>query len=144
MPPPLPPRMLEGLPESCGAVCALRSYETTVLMSLDDTLAVRRSTARARLTCVDSCIRLSRTSPEHRAQLTLRSLTRPPEVSVSHSDSPLRRSIGLSGLIWWVIVVAATIAVGAAFSAGRYAMGSAAVVFLVAAVVLGFRAQRHR
>lgn len=63
---------------------------------------------------------------------------------MSHSESPVRRSIGLSGFIRWIIAVAATIAVGAAFSAGRYAMGIAAAVFMVAAAVLGFRARRHR
>lgn len=59
-------------------------------------------------------------------------------------DSPLRRSIGLAGAIWWLIAVAAMIAVGAAFSAGRYWMGAVAVVFFVGAAALGFRARSAR
>lgn len=58
--------------------------------------------------------------------------------------SPLRRSIGLTGIIRWLIAAGAVIAIGAAFADGHYALGIAGVVFLVAAVVLGYRAWRAR
>ncbi len=63
---------------------------------------------------------------------------------MSQRVPPTRRSIGLSGLIWWLIAVGAMIAIGAAFSAGRYAMGVTAAVFMVAAALLGIRARRER
>ena len=59
-------------------------------------------------------------------------------------DSPLTRSIGLSGVVRWLITVAAVIAVGAAFANGRYALAIAGLVFLVAAAWLGYRAWRAR
>lgn len=62
---------------------------------------------------------------------------------MSQDVPPIRRSIGLSGLIWWIMAVAAMIAIGAAFSAGRYTMGVVAAVFVVAAAILGFRARRE-
>lgn len=58
--------------------------------------------------------------------------------------SPLKRSIGLSGVIRWLIAVVAVIAIGAAFADGQYALAIAGVVFLVAAVALGYRAWRAR
>ena len=63
---------------------------------------------------------------------------------MTQRESAFRRSIGLTGLIWWIIAVAAMIAIGAAFSTGRYAMGVSASVFMVGAAVLGFRARRDR
>lgn len=63
---------------------------------------------------------------------------------MSQTDSPLRRSIGLSGVIRWFIAAAAVIAIGAAFADGHYALAIAGVVFLVAAVALGYRAWRAR
>ena len=60
------------------------------------------------------------------------------------SDAPLRRSIGLSGLIRWLIAAAAVIAIGAAFAAGRYLLAACGLVFLAAAVTLGVRAWRAR
>jgi hypothetical protein len=59
-------------------------------------------------------------------------------------DSPLRRSIGLSGVIRWLIAAAAVIAVGAAFAAGYFALAIAGLVFFVTAVGLGYRAWRAR
>ncbi len=56
--------------------------------------------------------------------------------------SPLTRSIGLSGLLRWIVAVAAVIAIGAAVSERRYALGAAGALFLVAAIVLGYRARR--
>ena len=60
------------------------------------------------------------------------------------TDSPLKRSIGLSGVIRWLIAVAAVIAIGAAFADRRYGLAIAGVVFLVAAVALGYRGWRAR
>lgn len=59
-------------------------------------------------------------------------------------DSPLTRSIGLSGVIRWLIAAAAVIAVGAAFAAGHFTLAIAGLVFLVVAVALGYRAWRAR
>ena len=58
---------------------------------------------------------------------------------MTQPDSPYSRSIGLSGLIRWLIVVAGVIAVGAAFSAGFYALAIAGVVFwpLLLALAIG-------
>lgn len=63
---------------------------------------------------------------------------------MSERVPPVRRSIGLSGVIWFIIAVGAMIAIGAAFSAGRYALTVVAAAFMVAAAVLGFRARRMR
>ena len=63
---------------------------------------------------------------------------------MSQTKSPLRRSIGLSGVIRWLIAVAAVVAIGAAFADGHYALAIAGVVFFVAAVALGYRAWRAR
>ena len=58
---------------------------------------------------------------------------------MTRTDSPFKRSIGLSGVIRFLIAVSAVIAVGAAFASGRYAMAMIAVAFLVAAIALGYR-----
>jgi hypothetical protein len=63
---------------------------------------------------------------------------------VTRPDSPFSRSIGLAGLIRWLIVVAGVIAIGAAFAAGFYALAITGLVFLAAAAALGYRAWRAR
>jgi hypothetical protein len=64
--------------------------------------------------------------------------------AMKQPDSPLNRSIGVAGVIRWLIAVAATLAVGAAFADGHYGLGIAGVVFFVAAGVLGYRGWRVR
>ena len=59
-------------------------------------------------------------------------------------DSPLNRAIGLAGVIRWLIAVGAIIALGAAFADGHYALGTVGAVFMVGAVILGYRAWRAR
>ena len=59
-------------------------------------------------------------------------------------DSPLKRSIGLSGAVRWLIAIAAVIAIGGSFAAGRTTMAIVGLVFLVVALALGYRAQRPR
>jgi len=59
-------------------------------------------------------------------------------------DSPLKRSIGLSGVIRFLVAVVAAIAIGAAFADGQFALAIAGVVFLVVAVTLAYRAWRTR
>ena len=54
------------------------------------------------------------------------------------TDSPFKRSIGLSGVIRWLIAAGAVIAIGAAFAAGRFALAIAGLVFIVAAVSLAY------
>lgn len=61
---------------------------------------------------------------------------------MTRPDAPLARSIGLSGVLRWLVTVAAVIAIGAALADGRYALGVAGVVFLAAAVVLGYLARK--
>jgi hypothetical protein len=63
---------------------------------------------------------------------------------MSQLDSPLMRPIGLSGFIRWPIAVAAVIAIVAAYADGHYAMAITGIVFLVAAIGLGYRAWRAR
>jgi hypothetical protein len=58
---------------------------------------------------------------------------------MSGTESPLKRSIGLRGVIRFVIAVSAVIAIGAAFAAGAYALAIVGVVFLVAAIALAYR-----
>ncbi len=60
------------------------------------------------------------------------------------TGSPLKRSIGLSGVLRWLVAVAAVIAIGGAFAAGRNSLGIAGLVFLVVALTLGYRARRVR
>lgn len=61
---------------------------------------------------------------------------------MSESESPLNRSIGLSGVIRWLIAVFAMLAIGSAFAAGHYVMAVVGAVFIVGAAVLGYRAWR--
>jgi len=63
---------------------------------------------------------------------------------VPRPDSPLSRSIGLTGLIRWIIAAGAVIAIGAAFAERHFALGSAGLVFLTIALVFGYRAWRAR
>ena len=63
---------------------------------------------------------------------------------MTQPDSPLKRSIGFSNLIRGLIALFAVITIGAAFAAGRYALGIGATVFVVIAAVLGYRAWRIR
>lgn len=58
--------------------------------------------------------------------------------------SPLRHSIGLSGVLRWLIVVAAVIAIGAAFTSGRSGLGIVGLLFILVAAALGYRASRLR
>lgn len=60
------------------------------------------------------------------------------------SDSPVTRSIGLSGVLRWLVAVVATIAVGAAFADGQYALGVAGIVVIAGAALLGYQASRAR
>lgn len=60
------------------------------------------------------------------------------------SESPLSRSIGLTGIFRFGIAVIAVAAIGAAFADGHYALAIAGVVFMVAAVALGYWAWRAR
>lgn len=55
-------------------------------------------------------------------------------------QSPLRRSIGLHGTVRWLIALGAVIAIGGAIDAGHYGLAAAGLVFLVAAVALGYKA----
>lgn len=61
---------------------------------------------------------------------------------MNQTNSPLKRSIGLAGVIRFLIAVAAVVAVGAALADDNYVLGIAGVVFVVVAVVLGVRAGR--
>ena len=61
---------------------------------------------------------------------------------MTRPDTPLTRSIGLSGVIRWFVAVAAVIAIGAAVAEGSYALAVAGVVFLLAAVALSYRRNR--
>jgi hypothetical protein len=61
-----------------------------------------------------------------------------------HASSPLGRSIGFSGVIRWLIAVAAIIAVGAGFAAGRSALAIVGLLFFAAAITLNYRAWRAR
>ena len=63
---------------------------------------------------------------------------------MAQGSSPLGRSIGLSGVLRWLLTVAAVIAVGAAFAAGYYLLAIVCLLFVVAAIALGFRAWQAR
>ena len=58
--------------------------------------------------------------------------------------SPLTKSIGLPGVIRWVITVAAVIAIGAALANHQYALAIAGLVFFVVALTLAYRVWRSR
>ncbi|MEE8134067.1 MAG: hypothetical protein V3T56_03370 [Gemmatimonadales bacterium] len=63
---------------------------------------------------------------------------------MTETDSPLGRSIGLSGVIRLLIAVAVVVAVGAAFADGHYMLGIAGIVFVVAALIMGYRVWHAR
>lgn len=63
---------------------------------------------------------------------------------MTRPDTPLTRSIGLSGVFRWLVAAAAVIAIGAAVAEGRVALAVAGVVFLLVAVALSYRAWRVR
>lgn len=63
---------------------------------------------------------------------------------MAQDNSPLNRSIGVSGVIRWLIAVLAVLAVGAAFAERHYALGVAGAVFIAGAVILGYRGWRSR
>ena len=63
---------------------------------------------------------------------------------MSQGNSPFSRSIGLSGFLRWLLAVAAVIAIGAAFAAGYYLLAIVCLLFVVAAIALGFRAWQSR
>ncbi len=54
---------------------------------------------------------------------------------MSPSDSPFKRSIGVSGVVRWLIAIAAVIAIGGAVAAGRTTIAIAGIVFLFVALV---------
>ena len=60
------------------------------------------------------------------------------------SESPLNRSIGLAGVIRWLIVVALVLTVGAAAADGYYAMASVVALFGVLAAYLAYRGWRAK
>ena len=61
---------------------------------------------------------------------------------MTRPDAPLAHSIGLSGVLRWLVTVAAVIAIGAALAEGRVALAVAGVVFLLVAVALSYRRNR--
>jgi membrane protein implicated in regulation of membrane protease activity len=63
---------------------------------------------------------------------------------MAQTDPHLKRSIGLAGVIRWLIAVMAAIALGAGLADGNYPLAIASFVFLVVAVALGYRAWRAR
>ena len=63
---------------------------------------------------------------------------------MSDPQSPLKRSIGLSGILRFVVAITAAIAVGAALFDGRYALGAVAAAVFVGATLIGVRARGHR
>lgn len=60
------------------------------------------------------------------------------------SGSPLNRSIGLPGVIRFVIAITAVIAIGAAIDTEHWGLAVIGLVFLAVAIVLGYRATRAR
>jgi len=63
---------------------------------------------------------------------------------MTRANSPLGRSIGVSGAVRWLIAVVAVIAIGGAFAAGRPALALGGLGFLVAALALSYRSWRAR
>ena len=61
---------------------------------------------------------------------------------MARPNTPLTRSIGLSGVFRWLVAVAAVIAIGAAIAEGRVALAVAGLVFLLVAVALSYRRNR--
>jgi hypothetical protein len=63
---------------------------------------------------------------------------------MTQPGSPLNRSIGFSNLIRGLIAVAAVIAIGAAFAAGRISVALAGIAFLVTAGAAAYWIWRSR
>ncbi len=61
---------------------------------------------------------------------------------MTRPNTPLTRSIGLSGVIRWLVAAAAVIAIGAALAEGRFALAIAGAMFLLVAVALSYRRNR--
>jgi membrane protein implicated in regulation of membrane protease activity len=59
-------------------------------------------------------------------------------------DAPLKRSIGLSGILRWLLAVLVVVALGAAVSAHRYALAIAGLLFVIVAVAFLWRGSRAR
>lgn len=59
-------------------------------------------------------------------------------------EAPIARTIGISGVIRFVIAFAAVIAVGSAFAQGRYWLGAIGTVVILLAAVLGYQAWKAR
>ena len=60
------------------------------------------------------------------------------------AQSPSDRSIGLAGVIHFLIAVGAAIAIGSAFKSGSVLLGSVGVVFFLGASALAYRSWRAR
>ncbi len=58
------------------------------------------------------------------------------------TESPLRRSIGFSGIVRWIIVVFAVMAVAEAFAQHRYGLAVAGLAFFAFAGALAYRLRR--
>jgi hypothetical protein len=59
-------------------------------------------------------------------------------------QSPFKRSVGLVGVIIFLVAVTAAVAVGAALADRRYVLAAVAAVFFVGATVAGLRVRRRR
>jgi len=60
------------------------------------------------------------------------------------TNSPLTRSIGIAGVIRFVIAIAAVIAISDAFAERRYALAAAGLIFLGIVMVLAYLLWRSR
>jgi hypothetical protein len=58
------------------------------------------------------------------------------------TNSPYGRSIGITGVVRWLLVVAAVIALGAALAAGKFALAGALLAVIAVAAVLAPWARR--
>ena len=63
---------------------------------------------------------------------------------MTDTESPLKRSIGLSNLVRGLIGLFAVVAIGAAFAAGRIGLAIAGLLFFAVAAPLGYWAWRVR
>ena len=62
---------------------------------------------------------------------------------MTDTPPPLRRSIGLRGVILFIIAVTAAVTVGAAAADGRYVLAGVAAAFFVGATVAGLMLRRR-
>lgn len=58
--------------------------------------------------------------------------------------TPLQRSLGVSGVLRFLLAIAGVVALSAAFNAGRVGLGIAGVLFIVVAVILAAHAAQAR